>query len=92
MTEVHYVPSLKKNLSSLGALESKGLIVILKDGGLEVMLGTLVIMKGIRRNNLYYYQCSTVIGTTTIGSTENKESEATKMWHMRLGHPGEKFL
>ena len=92
MTEVRYVPSLKKNLISLGALESKGLIVTLKYGGLKIMSGSLVVMKNIRRNNLYYYQDSIIIGTTTIASTEDKVSEATKMWYMRLGHIGEKSL
>ena len=62
LTDVRYVPSLKKNLISLGALESKGLVVTMRDGILKVTSGALVIMKGIRKNNLYYYQGSTVIG------------------------------
>ena len=92
LTEVRYVPSLKKNLVSLGALESKGLIVTLQDGGLKVTSGALVVMRGVRRNNLYYYQGSTVIGSAATASKEDKELEATKLWHVRLGHAGEKSL
>ena len=64
----------------------------MQDGGLKATSGALVVMRGIRRNNLYYYQGSTVIGTAATASGEDKESEATKLWHMRLGHAGEKSL
>ncbi|KAE8664469.1 hypothetical protein F3Y22_tig00112762pilonHSYRG00050 [Hibiscus syriacus] len=56
LTDVRYVPSLKKNLISLGALESKGSLVTMRDGVLKVTYGALVMMKGITKNNLYYYQ------------------------------------
>ena len=91
LKDVRYVPSLKKNLISLGALESKGLAVTVRDGILKVTSGALVIMKGTRRNNLYYYQGSTVVGTAAVASTDDK-LETTKLWHMRLGHAGEKSL
>ena len=51
------------------------------------------MMKGVRKNNLYYYQGSTVVGTvTTTTFSTKKDAEATKLWHMRLGHAGEKSL
>ncbi|KAH9805146.1 hypothetical protein KPL71_002341 [Citrus sinensis] len=92
LTDVRYVPSLKKNLISLGVLESKGLIISLRDGLLKVVAGALTIMKGTRRNNLYYFQGSTVIGSASTVSGKDADSEATKLWHMRLGHAGEKAL
>ena len=61
LTNVQYVPKLKKNLISLGALESKGHIVIIRDGVLNVSSDALLVMKGTRRNNLYYYNGSTMI-------------------------------
>ncbi|CAA0828820.1 Unknown protein, partial [Striga hermonthica] len=88
LTDVRYVPSLKKNLISLGALESKGLVVTLRDGVMKATSGSLVVMKDIRRNNLYYYEGDTVVGTVTVADSTNKESEAVKLWHMRLGHAG----
>ncbi|KAK5803675.1 hypothetical protein PVK06_031324 [Gossypium arboreum] len=65
LTDVRYVPSLKKNLISLGALESKGLTITLRDGLLKVVAGQLTVMKGTRRNNLYFLNGSTVIGSTS---------------------------
>jgi len=87
------VPKLKKNLISLGALESKGLVVTMRDEILKATLGALVMLKGVRKNNLYYYQGSTVVGTVAVAtSSTKKDVEATKLWHMRLGHAGEKSL
>ena len=49
-------------------------------------------LKGTRRNNLYYYNGSTVIGSVNIVSDNDADSEITRLWHMRLGHAGEKAL
>ena len=93
LRDVRYVPKLKKNLISLGSLESKGLVVTIRDGVLKATSGALVMLKGIRKNNLYYYQGSTVVGTTAAAITSTKkDAEATQLWHMRLGHAGEKSL
>ncbi|KAG6413676.1 hypothetical protein SASPL_126390 [Salvia splendens] len=93
LKDVRYVPQLKKNLISLGALESKGLVVMMRDGILKVTSGALVMLKGVRKNNLYYYQCSTVVGTVATATSSNKkDAEATKLWHLRLGHAGERSL
>ncbi|KAG8479661.1 hypothetical protein CXB51_029443 [Gossypium anomalum] len=91
LTDVRYVPSLKKNLISLGALESKGSVVTMRDGALKVTSGALVILKGKRKNNLYYYQGSTVIGAVAAAS-DNKELDSMQLWHMKLGHASEKSL
>ena len=94
LKDVRYVPNLKRNLISLGLLESKGLEVKMRDGILKVTSGALVMLKGVRKNNLYYYQGSTVVGTAAAAtsSSSKKDAEATKLWHMRLGHAGEKSL
>ena len=64
LTDVRYVPDLKKNLISVGALESKGFKVIADNGVMRICSGAQVVMKAIRRNNnMYHYQGSTVIGT-----------------------------
>ena len=93
LKDVRYVPKLKKNLISLGALESKGLVVTMRDGILKATSGALVMLKGVRKNNLYYYQGRTVVGTVaTATSSSKKDADAVKLWHMRLGHAGEKSL
>ncbi|KAE8708956.1 hypothetical protein F3Y22_tig00110332pilonHSYRG00622 [Hibiscus syriacus] len=91
LTDVRYVPSLKKNLISLGALESKGSVVTMRVGVLKVTYVALVMMKGIRENNLYYYQGSTIIGAVAA-AFGGDDLDTTQLWHMQLGHAGEKSL
>ena len=40
--------------------------------------------------NLYYLKDSTVTGA--LATSMNSDDDATKLWHMRLGHVGEKSV
>nr|XP_027109490.1 uncharacterized protein LOC113729387 [Coffea arabica] len=84
LKDVRYVPNLKKNLISLGVLESKGLIVTMRDEIFKTTSRALVMLKGVRKNNLYYYQGSTVVGTAGAATSfsSKKDAETTKLWHM----------
>jgi len=62
LKEVRYVSQLKRNLISFGALETLGLVVSIRDGIFKMTKGSMVAMKGIRRNNLYYLKGSTITG------------------------------
>ena len=88
------MPNLMRNLISMGLLELKGLEVRAKDGIMRIISGALVIMKGIRkRNNVYYFLGSTIVRIAAVAaSTDDQGAEATRLWHMRLGHAGEKSL
>ena len=79
LTYVRYVPKLKKNLISLGALESKGFVMIIRDEVLNVSLDALLVMKGTRRNNLYYYNGSTGIGVVAMVSGSGEDSQITSL-------------
>ena len=60
---------------------------------IRICSGVLVVMKAIRRNNnMYHSQGSTVIGTAATTSNDEKGTEMTKLWRMRLGHAGGKSL
>ena len=70
-------------------MESKGFKVMLENGIIKVMNGSMIVMKGIRNRNLCYLKGSTVTGVLTI--VVNSNEDATKLWYIRLGHAGEKF-
>ena len=72
LKDVWYIPNLEKNLISLGTLESKGFTIILHNGILKVVSRALVVMKGIKRNNLYLYQGSITVGIAAAVSEANK--------------------
>ena len=92
LIDVWYIPKFEKNLISLGTLESNDFTIIMHNGILKVVSGALVVMKGIRKNKLYVYQGSTLGSTIVAISEADKEAKMSKLWHMRLGHVGEKSL
>ncbi|KAH9780058.1 retrovirus-related pol polyprotein from transposon TNT 1-94-like protein [Citrus sinensis] len=88
LKEVRFVPALKKNLISMGALEVKGYKVTIGDGTMKFTHGTMVILQWVRRHNLYYLKR----GTTDEANVIEAHNDTTKLWHVRLGHAGEKSL
>ena len=93
LTDVRYVPDLKKNLISLGVLDSSGYKVTMEGGVLKVVRGAFLAMKGTRQRNLYFLDGYTVIGRAADSSSSDDEaSDTSRLWHMRLGHVGEKTL
>ncbi|PWA35109.1 hypothetical protein CTI12_AA612520 [Artemisia annua] len=74
---VRYSPKLKKNLISVGTLESKGFEVRAKDGVMTIISGVLVVMKGIHKiNNTYHYKGRTVVGTVAAITDGDRNSKA----------------
>ena len=47
-----YVSQLKRNLIFVGVLKALGLEVFIRDGILNMTRGSMVVLKGVRRNNL----------------------------------------
>ena len=90
LKKVRYVPQLKKNLIVVSALEALSLEISGRDGVLNMLRGSMVMMKGIRWNNVYYLKGNTftVQVETYIGSND----DCTRLWHIRLEHAGKKSL
>ncbi|KAG8478549.1 hypothetical protein CXB51_028301 [Gossypium anomalum] len=90
LSDVRYVPELKRNLISLSTLDSKGYRYTAKSGVLKISKGSLVVMKGQRKTaKLYVLQGSTVTGDAAVASSSLSDDDITKLWHMRLGHMSE---
>ena len=90
LKEVRYVPQLKRNLISVGVLETLSLVVSIKDGDLKMTKGSMVVLKAVRQNNLYYLKGSTVTGQ--VATFTDSDDDSTRLWHMRFEHTGEKSL
>jgi len=52
--------------------------------------GSMVVMKGVRQNNLYYLKGSTVIGQ--VETSISLDNVCTRVWQVKVGHEGEKSL
>jgi len=57
---------------------------------LKVLKGSLVVIKGVRRNDLYALEDVVVFGP--VSTTEKIVLSKTKIWPIRLGHLSEKGL
>ncbi|KAK3002024.1 hypothetical protein RJ639_021170 [Escallonia herrerae] len=86
------IPELRKNLISLGTLDSNGCSYRAAGGVMRIMKGALVVMKGLKQNSLYLLQGSTITGAAAIASSSDIDSNTTKVWHMHLGHMSERGM
>ena len=87
---MRYIPQVKKNLISVGALKALGHGISIRDGVLKMTRGSMVVLKGVRHNNLHYLIGSTVTGRVTTYIFSGYV--CIHIWHMRPGHTGEKSL
>ena len=69
------VPQLQKTLISVRTLEAQYIRETLGEDNLKILSGTLIALKGIRRNNLYYLKGSVVI--KNLAASEQLEDEST---------------
>ncbi|KAH9782310.1 hypothetical protein KPL71_008845 [Citrus sinensis] len=84
LKQVRHVPDLKRNLISLGMLDQIGCVVKVEQGIMSVVKGSLVLLKGIRKNGLYVLEGTTVTGMVSVSSSSSVDK--TRLWHLRLGH------
>ena len=89
LKDVRYISQLKKNLISIGALKVQGFKVTLEDGVLKILKDSMVILKCVKQNILYYLKDGTV--TEQVTASEGVD-DSTRPWHMRLGRTGEKSM
>jgi len=79
LKNVRHIPYLKKNLISLGTLDSLGYKYSGEGRVIRVWKGPLVMMQGNKVNGLYFLHGSTVTSSVDVSS------DATQLWHMCLG-------
>jgi len=74
---VRYVTQIKKNLISVGVLKILDLELFIKDGVLKMTRGSMVVLKGVRRNNLYYLKGSMITGQ--VATSTNSDDDCTQL-------------
>ncbi|KAH9746316.1 hypothetical protein KPL70_004379 [Citrus sinensis] len=89
--EVRHVNSLKKNLLSLGQMDSHGYKTHVENGIMKIVKGALVLMKAEKIDaNLYMLKEKTLQEADACVASNGEES--TMMWHLKLGHMSEQDL
>src|SRR3954464_14589736 len=89
LSNVRHVPDMRKNLLSLGALEAQGFRFSGEGGVIKVSKDSMTVLKGERVANLYRMKGSIIAGDA---SAATEKDDATRLWHMRLGHISERGL
>ncbi|KAK2970683.1 hypothetical protein RJ640_001943 [Escallonia rubra] len=89
LTDVRHILEMRKNIISLGILDSNGCSYRAAGGVMRIMKDALVVMKGLKQNSLYLLQGCTIIGATSTSSSSGIDFGTTKPWHIRLGHMSE---
>lgn len=84
VTNVLYVPKLRKNLLSIMKTTERGIKVTFTEGGDRVIFekNNRFILDGVRCNNLYRLK------VTSVNTSESHvvTSDSLKLWHERFGH------
>ncbi|KAH9734072.1 Integrase catalytic domain-containing protein [Citrus sinensis] len=89
--EVRHVNGLKKNLLSLGQMDSHGYKTHVENGIMKIVKGALVLMKAEKIGaNLFMLKGETLQEADACVVSNGEES--TMMWHLKLGHMSEQGL
>ena len=90
LCDIKHVPNLRKNLISLGVLNSNEFCYKSKSEVMKVSKDSMIVMKGYKiARNIYK-----LLGTIVVGEAASMEFESdnTILWHMRLGHMSERGM
>ncbi|KAH9689170.1 Integrase catalytic domain-containing protein [Citrus sinensis] len=89
--EVRHVNGLKKDLLSLGQMDSHGYKTHVENGIMKIVKGALVLMKAEKIGaNLYMLKGETLQEADACVASNGEES--SMMWHLKLGHMSEQGL
>jgi transposase InsO family protein len=102
LTGVLYIPGLSKNLISVSKMDDVGVKTIFEKETHRIVLGAMVLLKGVRFGTLYKLQGNTIsdgCNSFIVLDIRVKEErnpivygEKVMLWHQRLGHIREKGL
>ena len=65
-------------------------MISIRDGALKMIKGSIVVMKGVHWNNLYYLKGSTVTGQ--VETSSSSDDGCTKVWQAKVEYGGKTFL
>ena len=82
LSNVRYVPNLRKNLSSLGVLDDLGYSYSSNGGIMKITKGALMVMKGQKVSMLYRLIGNIVVGRVAITTSMESNTDDTKLWYM----------
>uniref|UniRef100_A0A2N9I546 Integrase catalytic domain-containing protein n=1 Tax=Fagus sylvatica TaxID=28930 RepID=A0A2N9I546_FAGSY len=83
---VRHVPKLKRNLISVGQLDTEGHAILFVGGTWKITKGAMVVARGKKTGTLYMTTSPRDMIAVAEAGTD------TNLWHCRLGHMSEKGM
>jgi hypothetical protein len=83
---------LKNILISLGTLNSLEYKYFDRGRVIRVNKGSLVVMKGNKIDGLYFLQGTMVINSIVVSSSNDPDSNTTRLWHVQLSQMNERGM
>lgn len=90
LIDVRHVPELRKNLISLGVLDTNGYKTFIQGGVMKVDKGILLVMKAKKVGNLFQLEGRTELDH--VSTVSENDSNSIRLWHQRLGRMSERGL
>ncbi|WVY98190.1 hypothetical protein V8G54_030341 [Vigna mungo] len=85
LNNVKHIPTLKRNIISIGQLDDEGHYTTFGDGHWKVMKGNLVVARGKKQGSLYIIADEDMISIAEVG-------KSSSLSHQRLGHMSEYIM
>ncbi|KAH9754808.1 cysteine-rich receptor-like protein kinase 8 [Citrus sinensis] len=89
--EARHINSLKKNLLSLGQIDSHGYKTHVENGIMKIVKGALILMRAEKIGANLFMLKGEILQEADACVASNGE-ESTMMWHLKLGHMSEQGL
>nr|KYP32301.1 Retrovirus-related Pol polyprotein from transposon TNT 1-94 [Cajanus cajan] len=86
LRDVRHIPGLKRNLISVGQLDSDGFHIMFGDGKWKVSKGAMTLARGLKSGTLY------MAGGSNPNIPFAGAVSQADLWHNRLGHMSEKGM
>jgi hypothetical protein len=86
LQKVRHVPKLKRNLISVGQLDTEGHAILFVGGTWKITKGAMVVARGKKTGTLYMTTSPRDMIAVAEAGTD------TNLWHCRLGHMSEKGM
>eukprot|EP00253_Pinus_taeda_P011137 PITA_11137 len=90
LTDVRHAPELRKNLISLGALDTNGYKTVIQGGVMKIYKGILLVMKPKKVGNIFQLEGRTE--SDHVSTVSKNDSSSIRLWNQRLGHMSERGL
>lgn len=92
VTDVYCVPELKNNLLSVGQLQERGLVILIKSGMCKIYhpVRGLIIQTSMTANRMFILFTRTQVKEASCFHAPTQD--LAHIWHCRYGHPSHKGL